>query len=1279
MTVGSTAAGSRSCEPNVRTRIGPERTKSETESPESTPETMARDNDNHNDNGNNNDDNDSIVHLEKRLSIDTVTLPVRSSSGNETETETGPMRMAAAEHEHEHEHPPSEEETWHPIGEAAVSPSASPSASPSTTPSPRPLPLQRTNDRLTSIARTAQFWDSNETGIVAAQTAVDRWEDAYVWVRNAVVASSRSVAGIYDASKAGVRGLDRGLLVPVRDYILLPTFGVAEHVVGETSAFLRSSEAERIRTAATKGSSEFVSRAVPFGLGDTVVLPAVRLGAETARTAWEMARYPVPSPKRVRDTVDFFLNGSKHNLSVCGREIRWYVRRADANIGRTLRRTQWVVLGRGPYETLDDAGRRDVMDHVCDRYLSLGKNHHHTLHDHDHDEHEHEHEHEHDMDTEPEGETTTVPLMVARYEFMANVRACNRSLYRDLVETGLLKERGGRSTRDDEWLSERPSYRTRSKDIFLLRGDDEGGTEENPASASAFALWFRLPSENGQKPKRDVPWIAFDQKEGEKLEGKYRSILNETNDAAAAAAARSGANDEQGSCSSRAPTEQQRVEEHEQQQQQQQQASSWGTPKYETDSRWCDPDECADCKAQTQTQAAGGQQPLEPRSEAETADNSSSNGASCKWSAETLLALPPPLLGLHRPTMWRSHGPDEIRRAVWFLDTPQHGPQPYGEDAQALLEDAYHFLKWTIDSKRMKEDLNSNLNNGDDSSSITSSNGSVTGDDKRDENVLLTVQVPSPDNGEQQLVQFSSLTVATAIGRGLGGAIALFKRRVYRGAYHCFQKDDTESTKTDPAAEHMDIDLDYEECFKDVDACQEMEDNAEPSLDENDSPTSTCSKEDLCDEVPSLAFPVESSYSDRIDGDAESPEVEVDHLVLVIHGIGEMMKSFDLFGLKKVPTIVDCCGYLRDNHSEILDARSAQNVPTKDDTAGSKTFGRVEYLPVEWHEAFSIHSTRRPSTDPIYSHANQRKNAVGINDISLRTIPNLRSFANDTLMDILYFMSPAHHDIIIDIVTFELNFIVNRFRTLTGFKGEISIIGHSLGSIVAWDILDHQQYDRGVPQTESTLTKDDDSFRYPQLNFQTDTVFLLGSPIPVFLMIRNQENPLTASFALNGCPKVFNIFHPYDPVSYRIEPLLHPRNAEIEPCIMTHWNGGFRFQYQTKRLWKKLVDQTLRAEENMIHSLESGIQALGLVDSTFSKNSPREDDNDSSHVLFTGSLNGGRRIDYMLQEKEIESANEYVAALAAHSSYWLEKDLSLFIANEICLEKERKQIRNIKL
>ncbi|KAL3933723.1 MAG: hypothetical protein SGARI_003644 [Bacillariaceae sp.] len=158
-------------------------------------------------------------------------------------------------------------------------------------------------------------------------------------------------------------------------------------------------------------------------------------------------------------------------------------------------------------------------------------------------------------------------------------------------------------------------------------------------------------------------------------------------------------------------------------------------------------------------------------------------------------------------------------------------------------------------------------------------------------------------------------------------------------------------------------------------------------------------------------------------------------------------------------------------------------------------------------------------------------------------------------------------------------------------------------------------------------------------------------------MLRNQRNPLSADFVL--------------PVSYRIEPLLDARNADIEPKIMTHWNGGFRFQYQTKRLWEKLVHQTRHAQESVFSSLENGIVALGVLDSAYEDNDEEDGADDASHEstfkVVTGRLNGGRRIDYMLQEKEIDRANEYVAALAAHSCYWLEKDLSLFIARQICL------------
>ena len=48
-----------------------------------------------------------------------------------------------------------------------------------------------------------------------------------------------------------------------------------------------------------------------------------------------------------------------------------------------------------------------------------------------------------------------------------------------------------------------------------------------------------------------------------------------------------------------------------------------------------------------------------------------------------------------------------------------------------------------------------------------------------------------------------------------------------------------------------------------------------------------------------------------------------------------------------------------------------------------------------------------------------------------------------------------------------------------------------------------------------------------------------------------------------------------------------------------------------------------------------------------------------------GRLNGGRRIDHVLQEKPIELFNEYIFAFISHASYWQNEDSALIILNEI--------------
>jgi hypothetical protein len=1121
-----------------------------------------------------------------------------------------------------------------------------------------------------ALATKEQFWDSNDAGIVAAQTAVDQWEQAYNALRGVLCAMGHSAKGVYGAAKTGANGLEHGLLVPVRDWILLPAFGGVEHVVGETLGFLQSDQ-----TQVLAQHSLTVARQVPL-IGENILVPALCIGAEALKRAWEVAQYPIPHPQQVRDSVDSVLTGTKWALTTAGREVFLYAKRADANITRTLSHTQWKVLGSGPYATLDKLNKREVIDHFCERYFS-----------------------------------TTDP--VARYELAAHVRAHNRPLYHDLVITGLLHERGGEFTDEDEWLSLRPLYRNGEASNFLLHSGVDGDARHHDGDDATFALWFRLPYQNGERPKRDTPWLCFNAEERNKLESKYRSVLKakgerrttsyDSGSAIKSTEQHGGINNESDpldrASALQPPTQQ--VEHHLGEGPTIERVDSWMQQKYTTIAKWYNPDLKHDlildqkrhcvtfsaCCPKCRQIHGNVEPPWAPKEFGELCKECTEQHADAPW-VDALIS-PPPLVGVYRPTMWRFYGPgDEIRRASWFLDTQRHGPQPYGEDAQAVLEDAYLFLKW-MSQRRVW-----------------------------DGSVLLTVQVPSPDGGEHQLVQFSSLNSATAIAKGLGGAISIFKRRVYRGAY--YPQKNVISPSPLPEIAHGKEKLQQKDIPRMVSRLENhynpsspIDNLVGPSSDGNenrileDPASSSCEEEfsslnepmppsnAVRDESnflsccrPLLAFALKNDpdtamvgKKDKTGGDSgeNGSTEELDHLVLVVHGIGEMLQTFDFFGLKKVPTIVDCCGYLRDNHAEVVDARFSQMFLAIDGLSQSR-FGRVEYLPVEWHEAFSIQSTRRfPSQSPTAS--NNARSITSISDISLRTIPNLRQFANDTLMDVLYFMSPIHHDIIIDIVVNEMNFVVDRFRKLTGFQGSISVAGHSLGSIVAWDILDHQQKG-GIHtiQPESTSPEVEEQQQqdvaYPQLDFDVDNTFMLGSPIAVFLMIRNQQRPLSVNHTLGGCSRVFNIFHPYDPVSYRIEPLLHPRNADVEPKIMTHWNGGFRIQYQTKRLWKKIVDQTVNAQVTVLHSLESRISALGLLDSATAGGDEEDASSQSSdgsnwslspHTVVTGKLNGGRRIDYMLQEKEIDRANEYVAAFAAHSCYWLEKDLSLFIARQICL------------
>jgi hypothetical protein len=197
---------------------------------------------------------------------------------------------------------------------------------------------------------------------------------------------------------------------------------------------------------------------------------------------------------------------------------------------------------------------------------------------------------------------------------------------------------------------------------------------------------------------------------------------------------------------------------------------------------------------------------------------------------------------------------------------------------------------------------------------------------------------------------------------------------------------------------------------------------------------------------------------------------------------------------------------------------------------------------------------------------------------------------------------------------------------------------------------------------------------YPQLSFKPSCFFSLGSPIALFLTIKGVD-VIGSDYHLPTCPAVYNIFHPFDPVAYRLEPLVI--HSPPNPVMMPHHKGRKRFHLELyeniervsqsvlegiRNMWNQ-INEIARAHTNMaaatkdeVETSEAEISSQGSIDET---------SYDNQHAVQIGHLNGGNRIDHVLQEKTIEMINEYLFALSSHSSYWRSEDTALFILKQM--------------
>ncbi|GLH06924.1 Protein retinal degeneration B [Gryllus bimaculatus] len=264
--------------------------------------------------------------------------------------------------------------------------------------------------------------------------------------------------------------------------------------------------------------------------------------------------------------------------------------------------------------------------------------------------------------------------------------------------------------------------------------------------------------------------------------------------------------------------------------------------------------------------------------------------------------------------------------------------------------------------------------------------------------------------------------------------------------------------------------------------------------------------------------------------------VDINHLVFVIHGIGQKMDTGRI--IRNTSSFRDCVTWLKQKYFSTM-------------------AHRAEFFPVEWRSSLTLDGD---VVDAITPHK----------------LLGLRQLLNASAMDIMYYTSPLYGSEVQQGLSAELNRLYTMFTQrnpyFTANGGKVSVVAHSLGCVIVYDIVTGWRPDSWIfltPSSGSTTTSEkhhgsgklsDTSSNESRLLFQIENMFCLGSPLSVFLALR-WRNPERNILPASLCQRFYNVFHPSDPVAYsRIAPIqiqayhagIHPSydSLPLEPLVL---------------------------------------------------------------------------------------------------------------------------------
>uniref|UniRef100_A0A8D2MAL9 DDHD domain containing 1 n=1 Tax=Zonotrichia albicollis TaxID=44394 RepID=A0A8D2MAL9_ZONAL len=437
----------------------------------------------------------------------------------------------------------------------------------------------------------------------------------------------------------------------------------------------------------------------------------------------------------------------------------------------------------------------------------------------------------------------------------------------------------------------------------------------------------------------------------------------------------------------------------------------------------------------------------------------------------------------------------------------------------------------------------------------------------------------------------------------------------------------------------------------------------------------------------------------------EDKPPQTSHIVFVVHGIGQKMDQ---------GRIIKNTAMMRDTARKV-EEKYFSNLAT-----------HVEFLPVEWRSKLTLDGDTVDSITPD-------------------KVRGLRDMLNSSAMDIMYYTSPLYRDELVKGLQQELNRLYSLFCSRNPeFEekgGKVSIVSHSLGCVITYDIMTGwnpvRLYEQLLQKEEEELEESWMSYeerrlleelyltkqrlreieerlhelkastisKPPVLKFKVENFFCMGSPLAVFLALRgirpgtsgSQDHILPRAI----CNRLLNIFHPTDPVAYRLEPLILKHYSNISP-VQIHWyNTANPLPYEhmkpsflnpSKEATSAPESESASAAPSLsFHSgsfsTASGAASIGkglggMLFSRFGRSSatpqtmetgkdgPEGDEKKATTVgtpplphsssgFLEPTVELEHRIDFELREGLVES--RYWSAVTSHTAYWSSLDIALFL------------------